>query len=365
MLALLTLLAVCLASIAIARPINVTVQTYIIDTSLPASEYLKEICEEQKANALRAFPVMLDMIPPAMQGPAGKLAMEYWNSGTVAEPYHSEIEYLSECSGLTIQQLITVNIVYDLTAFCTSIVAVKKDGTILHARNQDFPTVLRNDTVNMIYVDGNNNTLYESTTFFGYVGIPTGVRYNGFSITIDARYGIDGLKDWLEIHRNFFPSGWLVRECLMYDTTFDACIHRLSTAEIQAPIYFIVAGTDGSMDGAIVTRNQTVVNGPDRNADNPPLYLTNSNHGWYLVETNYDYWKPAMDNRREHAIKMMDEVGQANISYATLYSILSTPPVLASSTVYTTLMSPSDTTYYNSTVRFNTRPDDDEEEISI
>ena len=66
-------------------------------------------------------------------------------------------------------------------------------------RNQDFPTVLRNDTVNMVYVDADNNTLYEGTTFFGYVGIPTGVKFNGFSITIDAREDIYGLQNWIDI----------------------------------------------------------------------------------------------------------------------------------------------------------------------
>ena len=179
--------------------INVTAPTFYINTSLPVNEYLKDICIAMKDDALRAFTVMLDMLPKAMQPEAERLAMEYWKSGGVKEPYHSEIEYLSNCSGLTIQQLITVNIIYDLTAFCTSIVCVTTDGQILHARNQDFPTVLRNDTVNMVYVDAENNTLYEGTTFFGYVGIPTGVKFNAFSITIDAREDKYGLQNWIDI----------------------------------------------------------------------------------------------------------------------------------------------------------------------
>mmetsp|Transcript_15026 Transcript_15026/g.13492 ORF Transcript_15026/g.13492 Transcript_15026/m.13492 type:complete len:360 (-) Transcript_15026:39-1118(-) len=334
---------------------NVTAKTYFLNTSLPANEYLAEICHDYKDAAVSAFSVMLDMLPKAMQPSAEKLAMEYWLSGSVKEPYRSEIIYFSNCSGLSIQSIMTVNIIYDLTAFCTSIVCVTTDGKILHARNQDFPTVLRNDTVNMVYVDADNNTLYEATTFCGYVGVPTGIKYDGFSITIDARYDIYGLQNWIDIGKTYFPAGWLVRECLMHDKDFDACVERLSTTQIQAPIYYIIAGTDGSMNGAVVTRNQTQVNGP--NNSDQVWYLNdteNNPYKWYIVETNYDHWAPAGDTRREHAVKMMNSIGQENIDFDTLFQVLSTPPVLASDTVYTTLMQPSNRTYYNTTVRYDT-----------
>ena len=141
----------------------------------------------------------------------------------------------------------------------------------------------------------------------------------------------------------------------MYDKNFDSCIHRLSTTKIQAPIYYIVAGTDGSMNGAVVTRNQTQVNGPDDSDQIWYLNDTKSNpYKWYIIETNYDHWEPAGDTRREHAVKMMNSIGQKNIDFKMLFQVLSTPPVLASDTVYTTLMAPSNTTYYNTTIRFNT-----------
>eukprot|EP01083_Nonionella_stella_P295191 1003258_1 len=335
--------------------INVSAVTYVLDASLPAHEYLKIPCQEMKEAAVNAFQIMLDMIPKAMQPAAYKLAYEFWESGGVTEPYHSEIEYLSNCSGLTIDQLITVNIVYDLSAFCTSIVARTKDGKILHARNQDFPTVLRNDTVNLLYVDANNNTLYEATTFFGYVGVPTGIKFDAFSITDDAREDKYGLQNWIDIGKTYFPSGWLIRECLLYDKTFDECVHRLSSVEIQAPIYYIIAGIDGSNQGAVITRNQTQVNGPNNSKQVWFLNDTKLYENWYIVETNYDWWKPADDSRRENAVKMLDSVGQDNISFETLYNILSTPPVLAKDTVYTIQMAPSNKTYYNATIRFDTK----------
>ena len=138
----------------------------------------------------------------------------------------------------------------------------------------------------------------------------------------------------------------------MYDKDFNECVKRLSDTIIQAPIYYIIAGIDGSMNGAVITRNQTQINGP--NDSQQIWYLNNSEYEWYLVETNYDHWKPAEDSRREHAVNMLNNIGQENINLAALYQVLSTPPVLASNTVYTTLMQPSNTTYYNTTIRFDT-----------
>ena len=138
----------------------------------------------------------------------------------------------------------------------------------------------------------------------------------------------------------------------MYDKDFNECVQRLSDTIIQAPIYYIIAGIDGSMNGAVITRNQTQINGP--NDSQQIWYLNNSEYEWYLVETNYDHWKPAGDPRREHAVNMLNNIGQENINLAALYQVLSTPPVLASNTVYTTLMQPSNTTYYDTTIRFDT-----------
>ena len=398
MASLFIVLLFCIHLVASSQPvaINVSAVTYILNTSLPASEYLKVPCEEMKNEATTAFTVMLDKIPTEMQPAAFKLAMKFWESGGVIEPYHSEIEYLSKCSGLSIEQLITANIVYDLTAFCTSIVVRTAEGKILHARNQDFPVTLRNDTINLLYVDAENNTLYETTTFFGYVGgyihimhispsssvlfhhysgVPTGIKFGSFSVTDNARYDKYGLKvykcayvhclqcrsncadceqNWIEIGKTYFPSGWLIRECLIKDTTFDECVHRLSTEKIQAPIYYIIAGLDGSNDGAVITRNQTQVNGPNGSDQVWFLNDTTVYEDWYILETNYDFWRAPFDSRREHAVRMLNEVGQQNISFEALYQILSTPPVLADDTVYTVQMAASNASYYNATIRFDT-----------
>ena len=79
------------------------------------------------------------------------------------------------------------------------------------------------------------------------------------------------------------------------------------------------------MKGAIITRG--------RNDADVWLMGENSisqNSTWFLVETNYDHWKPPpfFDDRRSAAIKCLDTMGKDNASFSGLYNVLSTKPVL-------------------------------------
>ena len=141
--AFITVVLLSLISIAHST-VNVSVSTYILNTSLPANEYLYTFCQEQRENALRAFPIMIDMLPKAMQPAAEKVSMEYFNSGAVKEPYLSEIEYLVNCSGLTIEQVMTVNLIYDLTAFCTSISYLFKTERQENNKKKDHVSFCKN-----------------------------------------------------------------------------------------------------------------------------------------------------------------------------------------------------------------------------
>jgi hypothetical protein len=44
------------------------------------------------------------------------------------------------CTGVTLGKLVLMNLIYDLSAGCTSIVAQTSNGRMLHARNLDYGT---------------------------------------------------------------------------------------------------------------------------------------------------------------------------------------------------------------------------------
>ena len=61
---------------------------------------------------------------------------------------------------------------------------------------------------------------------------------------------------------------------------------------------------------------------------------------WYLVETNYDHWKPvpAGDDRRGPANRFMSQFDSSNITIGHLTTLMNTYPNLNGDTTYTTLM---------------------------
>ena len=103
-------------------------------------------------------------------------------------------------------------------------------------------------------------------------------------------------------------------------------------------------------EGAVITRNRD--HADDSDGVNNGVWRTNPPTNWYRLETNYDHWLPvpSNDDRRDPANKMMTAIGPDAVGPETLFTMLSTAPVLNDNTVYTAIMCPSLHTYHT-TVR--------------
>jgi N-acylethanolamine-hydrolysing acid amidase len=119
------------------------------------------------------------------------------------------------------------------------------------------------------------------------------------------------------------PIAFLTRSVFENATDFNKAVSMLSTSDIIAPAYFIVAGFN-PYEGAVITRSQNEV------IDVWRLNATSKGiESWYLLETNYDHWvpPPSKDDRRTPGMKAMNATGQANINVNTLLDVLSISPV--------------------------------------
>lgn len=83
------------------------------------------------------------------------------------EPYPSELKSVAEGINITLAEIIMMNVAYDLSAFCTSIVAKDNNGIIYHGRNLDYQHAdsLKNLT---IHVDFQRNGLFLFTLLMLY-----------------------------------------------------------------------------------------------------------------------------------------------------------------------------------------------------
>jgi len=269
-------------------------------------------------------------VPEIFQGPLEFLAEQLL---PYLGDYAGEITSGAQLLNIPLGKAVLLNIIYEVEAGCTSIVAQDTTGKIYHGRNLDFnlASVLRKLTIEVDFQSG-GKTLYRGTTYVGYVGLLTGMRPGAFSISADERdtgYIIENLLEALFIP-NTTAACFLIRDTLQNIDSFEPAVTQLATVSLSAPIYIIVAGTKPG-EGAVITRNR------ENAAD---IWRLDAPSRWFEVETNFDHWLPAGDDRRKIANAGMTKLGQAAVSLEGIYQVLSTYDVLNHGTTYTTLMSP-------------------------
>ncbi|XP_043825447.1 N-acylethanolamine-hydrolyzing acid amidase [Dromiciops gliroides] len=262
------------------------------------------------------------------------------------QPFEGEIRGICDVLNITVGDGILINLAYEFSAFCTSIIAQDTSGNIYHGRNLDyaFGNLLRKLTIDVQYKK-NGQIAYTGTTFVGYIGLWTGQSPKKFTISGDER----AKGFWWEnavaaLLRKYCPVSWLLRNTLEEAENFEAAVIKLAKTPIVADVYYIVGGVSPK-EGVVITRNRGGV------VDIWPLDPTNGE--WFRVETNYDHWKPTppWDDRRTPAIKALNTTGQENINLDTLFKVLSVFPVLNNLTIYTTVMSAANPDKYMTRIR--------------
>lgn len=91
---------------------------------------------------------------------------------------------------LPLSYFIVSNLIYELSVFCTSIVAENDAGVIVHGRNLDYSIPgLYNLSVTAQFVNSSasQDTIFEANTFLGAVGVLNGMRPKAFSVSFDER----------------------------------------------------------------------------------------------------------------------------------------------------------------------------------
>lgn len=333
---------------------------YAVDLNAPPFERWRDVVKNYAAMYPIIEKELYTIIPKWIAELVAEVAADV--DHFLPAPYADEIKGVAKYTNSTVGMTLLGNLAYDFTAFnrsrlggkgngkgaCTSIIAVAKNGTIFHGRNLDytFRDLLRNFTI-VVDFQRNGTTVYTGTTFAGYIGLLTGMRMNGISVTLDERDAGSLWENMLSAIKSDFHglAGVVIRETLEDESiNFNKAVKALSTRELIAPSYLIVGGVN-PYEAAVITR--------DRLKMQDIWYLNATKGAWYLVETNYDHWEapPTSDDRRDPAIALLNSMGSKNLNMHSLYQVLSTPPVLSNSTAYTTIMSVKSPGVYYVTIR--------------
>jgi len=99
-----------------------------------------------------------------------------------------EIEGIASILGLPTHEVLMINYLYELDAYCTSIVGRMNNGTLFLARNLDFyfPEETRKILFNAHFYMS-DRFIFEAPMFAGTVGIYTAHKPKRFALSINER----------------------------------------------------------------------------------------------------------------------------------------------------------------------------------
>jgi len=232
---------------------------------------------------------------------------------------------------------------------CSGLLAAMANGTVIHGRNIDYDTeaVAKQAMSTGAGIGGNRffdgvfkqqgRPIASFLAIAGSLGIHTGMRLGAYSINSNARLLNNKMMDNLQAHEaggQNFP--WVLRRMLQDVTDFESAVRMIQTTELNAPNYFIFAGSQ-PYQGAIVTKDRKGTHGPST----PPAQWLNASRGiWHLVQTNDDLLSPPEDARRGTALMRLSRSQQSMVDMDFVEREMKASPVMNSDTLVTWVAQP-------------------------
>lgn len=258
----------------------------------------------------------------------------------------AEMKGISNVSGIPLYKILQLNLGYDFLARCTSIVCYDLTN-VWHLRNMDWDTdILNKITIEVVF--SKNGMSYGAIGWLGFVGIMTGWRDMPEPTTISLNFRKEGNSlfcNLLNYVRGNSPVSFAIRKYL--ETGDFDVLHN-----VVAPCYLTIGQSNKMRIMEIGKRYRLrcydISNSSQKLCDN------NIHDGnlVFLVQTNNDYHITSVDKkwadgdllllstveRKCHAIKLLNDVGNRALTFDDCFGIMQTAPIKNEFTVYTSVM---------------------------
>jgi hypothetical protein len=169
---------------------------YVVDLDAPPGDRWNHVVAAYK-DQLPAVVAMADDILGTGMG-ATIATSAFATAANVGWVYYSEeLAGIAKATGIPLGRVVLLQIAYEAFAACTSIVVDGPDGHPLHIRTMDWEMPeLQPLTIEVDFIKG-GVLVHRATTWAGYVGVLTGVRVQGFSVSVNYRRSLEGKEDCL------------------------------------------------------------------------------------------------------------------------------------------------------------------------
>jgi len=365
----------CQISDSNPKPDWESVPKAVVDLDLPAAERWSALATQYKTQVENMLNEFVDHLTDMGPGTKWQDFMAYMEENQdmlldrMPNGYGDEIRGVQEATGLQMSYLLAFNLGYEIMGACTSVVAQDTTGHMIHARNLDFGLFLganastgpnenfqwtNTDLLRQITVltdfTRNGQVLYSAVSYIGYVGLLTGVRKGGVSVSVDTRFDDNYdkfLSAWLHDPSD---SALLLAQALRSQieddaigTDFNTYTAAIGSTPLVGPAYAILGGPNPGQGVVLtITANSTtpVDSWAITDSDGMPAAAAVEDK-FYVLQTNYDHWEepPKIDDRETAAYDCMDNViTKDGVSPESIYDMLAAMPNRNRLTTYTAVM---------------------------
>jgi len=339
-------LAVLLLPAAAAAPVEE------IDLDLPPSERWSAFAKKYRKDIVARCQHMGKMY---MRGLGEEVTARWVKAAPLDDEMRAEYEGMIKAvdhPSVTLDCLVITDMwqaVNSPSLECTGLLAAMPNGTVIHGRNIDYDTAKVAQKAMSTGAGVGGNTFFDGVlkkggkpiaeflALAGSLGTHTGMRLGAYSVNSNARLinnrMLENLKAQEAGARNF---PWVLRKMLETVPDFDLAVQLMEKAELNAPNYFIFAGSE-PYQGAVVTKDRL----GHREPTTPPTQRLSKEKGiWYLVQTNDDLLSPPEDNRRGSALVRLSGSRQSLVDEDFVLNEMQTPPIKNSDTLVTWVANP-------------------------
>lgn len=256
------------------------------------------------------------------------------NQGSIM--YYEELASISGLTGIAMDKLLIVQLLYEINAGCTTVVA-EVEGKCTMFRTMDWPMDFLKDITINLNCTNKGKTVYRATTWVGYVGILTGYsEIDKYAVAINYRKNttpsIMGLLQNIIMLR--WPVGYLVRDTLE-KSNYENALYRFNMSSLISPTYITIAKN--------VDDCHLLVRDYDR--------CTTVLSRLPLIQTNVDFDKSAPDilfsnKRRALCSEIFERDDKSLADYSSQLDIF---PIQNAETIYTNVIIP-ETGYFTTKV---------------
>ncbi|KAJ5074143.1 n-acylethanolamine-hydrolyzing acid amidase [Anaeramoeba ignava] len=329
---------ILLLTILTAPPVDVPV--FNVDLDGDAFHRWDQVLSNYNVEDLESFVTLVKSISPLLQSAYDSFWTSWLFNNTdyvFGTELSAELNGVANYTGIAFKDIVEVNLIYELTAYCSILVGYDQNHVPFISHNEDYSlgTSMLRKLVTRINFQKGGATVFTGVTYAGLVGSRAVHKDGAFAIVQDQRDAGGNLsQNFASLMTGGKPIFVLIRQAGEDCDNFSCAFDFLNNTQVGSPCYLGICGTQPN-EGYVITRSHYQSDIVNQTFD--------GTYDWYLYEGNSDLNTnpPPYDIRREVANNYMRVAEQSTWNTNSVFYFMNIYPIRKERTVWNIISVPN------------------------